>query len=741
MADAEAIITVRIDGSEASADLQRLANTIESSVFGINVAVDTSSVAGDVENAVDTADASVTVDADASDVTTGIDAAVDAAASMVDIEADASSVTTGIDAAVDAASSMVSVEADTTAARSQLDADMSAAGTQSGNSFSSAFGVATAAVGAVVTTNLITGLIESEAQSQQTQNSIVAMYEAMGRGGSEALGVIESINDEFADSAFGTATFEDLAQSLTYVGVVGDDVVDIMSALEDEVQLAGTGAEGIDRAAAALQRMESEGRVTNDTLNQLSGSGVFIFERLAEEIGVAGDDYAATLRDMAAAGEISMADITAALQSEGGQWSEAARSAAENMETDLLTVLAGMQNTLQSAFTDALDLTVLSDMVGDLGTVLEPVISVLGETFMNVLSSLGPAIVPLIGVIGDLVVSLSPIIEVAATLSGTLLEALTPALVSLAEAITPVIEVVATLVEWIGDILGPVIEWLADNVLMPLIDIFGDLLLSSLETTIGAFEGIVEAGRAVGEFFQWLWEQTVELAVGLAEQFNSIVDNVTGAFTAIGDWIQTTVDWFAALPGQILGFLGDLGGRIWSALNLSGLASNILSTINDIQNWFSDLPGRVISGIGDLGSSIWSSLSSGFSSLMSNVQGIVDDIVQFFRDLPGRVTDAIGDLGGSIWDSVNPFSAEESAPMSAAAAAGTMARVAEHGTMTSGYAGGSASGSVVTTDGRSYHQPVNINLRSSSASPDLIARQIHRRLTRAASGSALSGAH
>lgn len=741
MTDAEATITVRIDGDAAASDLERLANAIESRIFGIRVEIDTSEVASSVESAVDDAETTVNVEADASEVTSGIDQAVDDASSLVNVDADASQVTTGIDAAIDASSSMVTVQADTSEATARLDSDMAAAGSSSGNSFASAFGAATAAIGGIATAGLVAGLIESEAQSQQTQASIVAMYEAMGREGSEAASVLDQINDQFADSVFGAQTFEDLAQSLAYVGIVGDDVVGVMSALEAEVQLAGTGADGIDRAAAALQRMESEGRVTNDTLNQLSGAGVFIFERLAADMGIAGDDYAATLRDMAAAGEISMADITSALESEGGQWSEAARNAAEGMEDGFLTQLASLQNTLQSAFTDALDLSILADLFGDLSEVLEPLVAVLGETFMSALSALVPAIAPLLAIVGDLLVAFAPIIEVVAELAGTLLEALTPALQAIAEFMAPLIEIVADLFEWIGEKLGPVIERLAENVIMPLVEGAIEFLISAFENTMEAIDGLMIGIETIGGWFSWLWEQVVELAIGMAETWNNITESITGAFETIGGWITDAIGWFAELPGRILGFLGDLGGRIWSSIDLPGLAANILGTINDVQNWFSELPGRILDGLGDLGSSIWDGISSGFDTLMGHIEGIIDDIIQFFRDLPGRVTDAIGDLGSSIWDSINPFSSESGGASAAVAASAAMGNSAQTEAMNNATSANTFGNGVMSThDARSYHQPINVNVRSSAASPELIARQLERRIRHASGGSILAGA-
>lgn len=100
-------------------------------------------------------------------------------------------------------------------------------------------------------------------------------------------------------------------------------------------------------------------------------------------------------------------------------------------------------------------------------------------------------------------------------------------------------------------------------------------------------------------------DDIVNFFKGIGRLWDIAVDAMNKVNTAIGDGIRNVIDWFVALPGRILGAIGDFGHLLWNVgVNLviglwNGLASMGTWLWNTIMGWIkSVVPGPILSALG-----------------------------------------------------------------------------------------------------------------------------------------------
>lgn len=191
-------------------------------------------------------------------------------------------------------------------------------------------------------------------------------------------------------------------------------------------------------------------------------------------------------------------------------------------------------------------------------------------------------------------------------------------------------------------------------------DIIGVALAAAISTAIKLFAGIVEIVAFVITGFQQLYEDISGFVTGVVQFFT--VDLPNG--------INTLVQWFAQLPGNIAGFLATVIANVagWVAHMVSNAVNAGAQFVSSIAGFLSALPGNIASWLSGAISTVvgWvtqfasnatsaasqfgSKLRSGLEAIPGTLGNIGSNIVQGLID---GVTGAAGKLVDAVKGAVD----------------------------------------------------------------------------------------
>jgi hypothetical protein len=286
-----------------------------------------------------------------------------------------------------------------------------------------------------------------------------------------------------------------------------------------------------------------------------------------------------------------------------------------------------------------------------IGDILLPVALLLGEIFHQmapllgeIASTLGALLVPLFAALGPvvaiLVSALNPLIPVIVSLL--------PPFLQIVVALTPLIDLLAVLITLAAKILTPIIQLaavlislLASKAIVPLIT----LLAQGLTLVLKPLELLVPLIDKFGNFVQAINWATVGKAIGGA---------FVSAWHAVEDFFVGIGHWFAALPGEIGGFLASLPQKLMDALAAAfdaGLHA-IGVGIGLILAGIIILPGKIIDAISALPGMLASFVSNLFTTFIDDEVRGIETVVGFFMALPGRLLAAVVTIGPIIGNAI-----------------------------------------------------------------------------------------
>ncbi len=251
--------------------------------------------------------------------------------------------------------------------------------------------------------------------------------------------------------------------------------------------------------------------------------------------------------------------------------------------------------------------------------------------------------------------------QIASTLGG-LAESAVQAFAGIAREVGPTLDAVVSIIErivgeirerWslIEGILGPIIEGAVANVQAAL-----DILSNAIQLTLNIIQGDWEEAwnniKAVGEgvwdiitnslkawadaipnILRLAWDVLDDLAEGAWNAVKAVVEAAWGGITAaIESAAGGILDFLSALPGRMVGALGDLGSLlVESGVEvIRGFISGIANTTADLLSTVSNLPGQIAGAIGDLGGLL---VGAG----RDLIQGLINGIVSMGRSLADAV--------------------------------------------------------------------------------------------------------
>jgi phage-related protein len=189
---------------------------------------------------------------------------------------------------------------------------------------------------------------------------------------------------------------------------------------------------------------------------------------------------------------------------------------------------------------------------------------------------------------------------------------------------------------------------------------------------IGAFDVVINAFHSFINAFETVWKFILDIVkkywpiilavilpfvgipVLIMQNWNKIVSFFENLWGTVSQIFQNVVAWFGHLPSRIITALGNIGTKVWSAIQagVQHFADKFIAVGKSLISYFGKFASRVISGIGNLGAKIWTNVSTGLGNLTNAFTNWIGRAVDWFGTLPNKVVNAIGNIGSAIWSSV-----------------------------------------------------------------------------------------
>ena len=186
-------------------------------------------------------------------------------------------------------------------------------GRSSGSKLMGALGAAAkkAALGAVVGAGIAAGAALmggfASAVNQQTAQKVLS---GLYGSASQATQMMEDLRKVSSTSPIEYTAYTKAAEALAYAGVEGGQAVSVLENVGHAITATGGTSEHMDRATSAVTKMVNAGKVSLDSLQELSGSGVPIISGLADHFGVSMED----INKMASEGAIGLEDVVSVME-------------------------------------------------------------------------------------------------------------------------------------------------------------------------------------------------------------------------------------------------------------------------------------------------------------------------------------------------------------------------------------------------------------------------------------------
>lgn len=190
-------------------------------------------------------------------------------------------------------------------------------GRSSGSKLMVALGAAAkkAAMGALVGAGVAAGAALmggfASAVNQQTAQKVLS---GLYGSASQATQMMEDLRKVSSTSPIEYTAYTKAAEALAYAGVEGGQAVSVLENVGHAITATGGTSEHMDRATSAVTKMVNAGKVSLDSLQELSGSGVPIISGLADHFGVSMED----INKMASEGAIGLEDVVSVMENATG---------------------------------------------------------------------------------------------------------------------------------------------------------------------------------------------------------------------------------------------------------------------------------------------------------------------------------------------------------------------------------------------------------------------------------------
>lgn len=550
--------------------------------------------------------------------------------------------------------------------------------------------------------------------------SLTGMYGSAEQAGE----MLSFINKEFGGTRVGAAAMNDMAVSFGYMGIEGEKAEKIMRNVADAVEFAGGSSTHVESVSGALINAQNAGTVFNDTLNQISGNGVPIFEALGEQLGVTSGE----IKEMASNGEISFEELMETMENLSGpsmdkvregvgevratwdyQWDAMKSSTAlalgemlnEVLKTEEMGAIMGgamaavegfpdLVRSLGTALVDAGVADAIMDIARNLyefGVDIAPIATGFFMGFVAAISGGMQVFLFLSEMLSGLGSALGGM-EGALTVVGALLGGLIGTALMVALAVKTVSGAIAlwrvVMTAWRTVMLLAAAAKLLFNAALwasPITWVVLAIvaLIAVIALLIYYWDDIAAVASAA---WDWIAEKSEQATAVVAAVFDWLLGILAGwaldlilimfgAWQAVEGVVQAGIDWVVALvlamvSGVISFFamLAALPGMIGGYFQ--GLYQRAKQQGQNLLSFVRGIPGAITSGLGNLG-----------SLLTSAGKNVIQGLINGIRSMIGRVGSEMSNIASTI-RSYLPFSPAKVGPLSGGGAPEVSgARIAE----------------------------------------------------------------
>lgn len=461
----------------------------------------------------------------------------------------------------------------------------------------SAVGTVTAASMAAATVAVVKGGV---AYNTLEQTSRAALTTLTGSA-SAATQQMEQLREFGKTSPFPRQVWIAAQQQLLAFGMSAEKIIPTFQAIQDAVAAAGGGGQQISEVVDVLAKVQSTGKVSADTLNELGYRGIDAAALIGEAMGKTAGEVRADITAQAISGTQFIDMLTTAMESRFGgaaanvketwagatdrikgairdiggllasplvdpagggaavEWANGIADALRALESRLEPVIAALRERAgpaidaMSAKFEALANWIRTADFGAIGAKIQAILpAIVGVTAG--FATMGAKSLP---IIGNLVGGLKPL-PVALFAAAMASPELRQALLDLLQAAMPLIAAVGDAAKILAAALGPALQVVA-ALLQPVIAV-----VQVLGTILGSLPGPIQA--VVGAFVAWK-------ALGIGSW---LMENV-GALTRFGESMKVQQS-LAAMSGQQIGTMGAAYSA--AATKVSGAAMGIRGAIS-----------------------------------------------------------------------------------------------------------------------------------------------------------------
>lgn len=149
---------------------------------------------------------------------------------------------------------------------------------------------------------------------------------------------------------------------------------------------------------------------------------------------------------------------------------------------------------------------------------------------------------------------------------------------------------------------------------------------------------------AIGAFFTGLWDKIVTGAKAVGEWFANLGRNIRnwmkGAGRAIADFVVSTTEWFAKLPGRVVGFLASMPARVTAVVSRMAhqAAYWVGWLVGTWVRYLMETPGKVAAIVSSAWSWVAAKFREGVTNTINNIRAFPGQVASFFAGMWAAVT-------------------------------------------------------------------------------------------------------
>lgn len=273
----------------------------------------------------------------------------------------------------------------------------------------------------------------------------------------------------------------------------------------------------------------------------------------------------------------------------------------------------------------------------------------IGQIFSGIGAAMAGIVPAVTQVVQALVIGLGPVIEQLGPAVGQLATQLGSVLVGAIQLLAPLLLQMATFLNenmtWLGPIaiaIGGVVAALA--AIGPVIT-FVTNLATAFKLAALAFRVLSTA--LLANPFVAIAAAVIALAILIYSNWDSIKSYLAAAW----QWIASTaasvwnglVSFFAGIWSSITGFFSSAASTMSSIMSSawSGLVSIVSTGVTNVVNFVRALPGRILGALGNLGRLLWSAGADLVRGMINGVRSMISNLLGVVRDMAARAVSSV----------------------------------------------------------------------------------------------------